>query len=844
MRSTSSLNKPLPIDALIPEILKQVRSQKNLVITASPGSGKTTRVPPALLASHIVPANKKILVLVPRRVAAKYAALRVAEEAGEDCGQSIGYQFRFEKKVSANTKLLFITEGLLLRFVLTDSTLQDVGCVILDEFHERHLHTDLAFALLKNLQNTRRPDLKILVMSATIEAQLVAKALGDCAVIEQFTTPHPLSLNYHALPERETLESAVARVVGQVVRQGFAKHGHILVFLQGMAQIRKCEEALLALRLNDVLVLPLHGDLSRSDQDLIFAETSQTKIILATNIAESSVTIPGVRTVIDSGLHRQARFSVWSGLPSLVTVPVSQASAIQRAGRAARTAAGQCIRLFSEYDFSCRPAYDAPEIRRSELSQALLELMACGLTNFEQIPWFELPPAGHVQQAVALLNYLGAVQNDRLTELGERMTTLPMHPRLSRLLLAAQPTDCFNEALVLAARLSEGVSENLNLIEDLQSSVLPETVRRAATAWSDILVKSKNAGAAGAFHFRATAMSNSTRQALSEIFFQAFPDRVAKIRARHVRRGEKLVDEWVLALGGEVLVESGKIDPKQDFITIVDARSTSQQKSSKTTPWISAYLPLHEEQLLAGPKELLQETSELTWDAAREAVLQTEELKYGTLVLSASKGTPQDPQATLVLLVRQLFKWDLVKMDALSCSDLEHAIKHYQDPAAFLGAWARVELLYKFCKIELDVAGIASPGKALQMALLGLYQKSEVRECDLGARLIAALPPEDMARIQQQLPEKIQLSKGRPIKVHYAPGQKPWIESRLQDFFGQKKTPSLLNGQVPLTVHLLAPNGRAVQVTSDLAGFWLNTYPTVRLQLMRRYPKQQWPEKP
>lgn len=833
----------LPIDELLPEILENIRIHKNLVITASPGSGKTTRVPPAVLKSGIMGEGKKILVLVPRRVAAKYAAERVAYEMNEECGQTVGYQFRFEKRRSSQTQILFVTEGLLMRFVLSDPSLKDVGLVILDEFHERHLHSDVAFLLIKNLQNTTRPDLKILVMSATMEANAVMKALGECGHINQTLKPHELSLYYQPLQEREFLENAVARVVQSVLRQGFLQHGHILVFLPGMAQIRKCEEILLALNAPKTQIFVLHGDLSRRDQDLIFDQTENIKIILSTNIAESSVTIPGVHTVIDSGLHRQAQFSSWSGLPFLVTAPVSQASATQRAGRAARTGKGQCIRLYSEHDYSCRQAFDVPEIRRSELSQVLLELMACGFTDFEKTPWFEVPPAGHIQQALALLQYLGAVQNGVLTPMGEHMTALPMHPRLSRLLLSAQKTDVFAEALVLAAKLSEGVSDSLNLVENLQSAALPDTVKRVAQTWHEILAKN-NSKLIGSFHFQAKALSKMALQELSDIFFQAFPDRVAKIRTRHVKRGEKLVDEWVMSLGGEVLVESGKIDPKLDFITIVEARSTSQQKSSKTTPWVSGYVALAEEQLLDGPKELLQETSELIWDNAREAILQAEDLKYGSLVLSSSKGVPQNPEATLALLLKQLFKWDLAKMNDLSCSDLEHAIKHYQDPETFLASWARLELYQKFYKTEPDAKIVASPGEALKMALLGISQWRELRDCDLGARLLAALPSEDVARIQEQLPEKIQMFKGRPIKIHYAPQQKPWIESRLQDFFGTKKTPSLLNGQLPLTVHLLAPNGRAVQVTSDLAGFWQNTYPSVRIQLMRRYPKHQWPENP
>lgn len=830
----------LPIDELIPKIIAAIKSHSVLIVQSSPGSGKTTRIPPALLKSTHADGGKKILVLVPRRLAAKCAALRVAEELGEEVGAQVGYQFRFEKIIGKSTRLIFITEGMLMRYLVGDPFLSEFGCVILDEFHERHLHTDVALALLRHLQNTTRPELKLLVMSATLDTAALARALGDAPVITQESPPHPLSILYSPVEKDTRLESAVVKMTGRVLADTSRKSGHILVFLPGMAMIRRCEEEFARLLKNkpDCVVIPLHGELARSEQERIFVLDGKTKIILATNIAESSLTIDGVHTVIDSGLHRQMRFSGWSGIPALVTASTSKASAIQRAGRAARQGPGVCIRLYSEYDFNGRPDFDRPEIQRSELSQMLLEILAMGIASPDCLPWFEAPAPAALAQAWELLEDLSAITiHNKITGIGREMVRFPLHPRLARLLLAARDHQNLDAAVRLTACISEGIFPSVNLLGISPNTSLPESVRRTMRQINAYFDAGHDAAGAS-----KSASNFSGSASLSEVFFYGFPDRVAR-RQNNTPMKNANMSEWLFCGGGTATLPLSDTPQDTDFICVMDARSSQTLSAKSTKTSITAYIPISEEVLLAGPERLLKEYNEVVWDDRRQSVLAVRELRYGQIILENSNAKAEISDARTDLFLRHALGLSAAKLASYSTSDIFHALSHFQDAEEFLSAWERVRLMREHYP-QLDWQGFPDTiGEALKKSLSETTSAEELRDVDLGGKLVALLPPAARAQLDFKLPRDILLPSGRRSRIHYEADKAPWIASRMQDFFGMKETPKLMDGRIRLSVHLNAPNNRAVQITTDLASFWQNTYPTLRTQLMRRYPRHQWPEK-
>ncbi|HZY59184.1 MAG TPA: helicase-related protein, partial [Candidatus Binataceae bacterium] len=437
----------LPVDSILPEMIASLKRSPNLVIEAPPGAGKTTRVPPALL--DIV--SGEVVVLEPRRIAARLAARRVAWEMGEQVGQTIGYQVRFEEAISARTRVRFVTEGVLTRRLLSDPTLKGVGAVVLDEFHERHLESDLALALLKRLQRTR-PDLRIIVMSATLDTDEVAQYLGGCPILRSEGRLFEVSIR-HLPYSPKTLEAQLTDALETLIAE--EPSGDVLAFLPGAAEIRRAmRESQAVARRVGLLVLPLHGDLSPAEQDRAIAPAHQRKVILATNVAESSVTVEGVNAVIDSGLARIATYSQWTGLPTLHVGRVTKASAKQRAGRAGRTGPGRVLRLYGLEDYQRRPEHDAPEIARSDLSQLCLALRAMRIGDLE---WLDPPPEAAVQSAEALLDRLGATK-----ERAHQLARYPLHPRLSRILIAAMERGVGEDGCIAAALLGSGARSEKN----------------------------------------------------------------------------------------------------------------------------------------------------------------------------------------------------------------------------------------------------------------------------------------------------------------------------------------------------------------------------------------------
>ena len=772
-----SRKSALPVDAILPEMIESLRQTPNLVIEAPPGAGKTTRVPPAVL--DVVQGN--VIVLEPRRIAARLSARRVAWELGEEAGETVGYQVRFEEKTGPRTRLHFVTEGILTRRLMSDPTLKGVDAVILDEFHERHLDSDLALALLKRLQQTR-PALSIIVMSATLDAAPIARFLGDCPVLRSEGRMFPLSIR-HMPYSPESLQVQVRKAVELLLRE---KHsGHMLAFLPGIAEIRQtmreCESAA---RSAGLLLLPLHGDLTPAEQDQAVMSSLTRKLILATNVAESSVTVEGVTAVIDSGLARIATYSPWTGLPTLQVGRVSKASATQRAGRAGRTALGEVLRLYPEEDYLLRPQQDSPEIARSDLSQLLLTLRVMKAGHFNEVDWLDAPPAEAVEFAESLLDQIGAKG-----EMAERMSRYPLSPRLSRILVAAIDRGVGEDGCRVAAILSLGErNEKSDLLEALDRAPSPRERQHAEQL------------------LRAARLSGKPRHdddALLLSVLAGFPDRVACRRS-----GSQIM------LSNGVTAEVAGAAHGYEFMMAIDV----EDRKEKPMPLVRMTARIEPEWLLDLFPERVKESSTVVWNRTNERVEQVNALLYDKLVIDESRGPAPDGAAA----------------DLLACRALEVGIDQFVEK----------ELLDQHLA-RLAFAGFDAPDipQTLRELCLGLHSFGELKNAADG--FIALLEQQVNGRLLNDLaPLSVRLASGRQTKIHYEQERPPWISSRLQDFFGMTESPKIGPNKTPLVAHLLAPNHRAVQTTTDLAGFWERLYPQVRKELMRRYPRHQWPDRP
>lgn len=778
MASEHPLNRrdPLPVDALLPAIVASLGTAPNLVIEAAPGAGKTTRIPPALL--DVV--DGEVIVLEPRRIAARMAARRVAYELGEQVGERVGYQVRFEDVSGPRTRLRFVTEGVLTRRMISDPKLKNVGAVVLDEFHERHLDGDLALALLKRLQQ-HRPELRIVVMSATLEAAPVAAFLGGCPALRSEGRVFPIAVQ-HMPYSAQPLEIQVQQAVDLLLRDG--EHGHILTFLPGAAEIRRamraCEQS--AAR-HGFLGLPLHGDLSPAEQDRAVAPSTEQKLILATNVAESSLTVDGVTAVIDSGLARIATHSPWTGMPSLQVGRISKASARQRAGRAGRTAPGRVLRLYAEEDFHHRPDHDEPEIVRADLSQLCLTMRAMGTEHARDLEWLDPPPQPSVDRAESLLDRLGA----HGAAAGE-LARYPLPPRYARVIVEAIKRGVGEKACrAMALLASGGRTTRTDLLDAIEGELDPRTLQQA-TQLRRIA--------------RVDKRSHENDDALLMAVLAGFPDHVGR------RKGKQ-----VLLANGTSAEIASDAHIGYEFLVAVDA----EDRKDKPMPIVRMTSRIEPDWLIDLFPDRVTEQTALTWNRSAERVESVSALMYDDLVLQDWRGQSADGTAAA---------------EMLSEKALEAGLERFVDADALHNLLQRIA-----------VAGFGTPDlrKVLSDVCFGMASFSELRSAS--ARILQTLEASvDARRLHELAPATVRLQAGRQTKVNYEPGKPPWIASRLQDFFGMRETPRVGPDRTPVVVHLLAPNGRAVQTTTDLAGFWVRLYPQVRKELMRRYPRHSWPE--
>jgi len=839
----------LPIDVLLPDIVAAMRETGCVVLKAPPGAGKTTRVPRAFLDAGLDAAGE-ILVCQPRRLPARMAAMRVAEELGEPVGKRIGYTVRFEDESSAATRVRFVTEGILLRRLIEQPTLPGVAAVILDEFHERHLDTDLALGLLFALRKGARPDLGLCVMSATLEPEPIAEYLGDAPILRSEGRTFPVDVSYHEDTDRRTVEQQVAGAVRRVLQS--APEGDVLVFLPGASEIRRTAEALEGMaREQNVLLLPLHGDLPLAEQGRVVAPSRQRKVVLSTNVAETSVTIDGVVAVVDTGLARTAVHSPWTGLPTLKIAKISQASAEQRAGRAGRTRPGVALRLFSRHDFSLRPGYDLPEVARLDLAGTLLTLSSIGVAKPASWRWFETPPDAAMVAADQLLRRLSAIDaTGKITELGRSMLRFPVHPRLARMLCEGERRGVVAGASVLAAMLSErdirksarvSFSAGVRVADGADALEVLDRYQQAADArfsadkmrGLDLEPRAVDAVRRAARQFQdragrdpAPAPRNATArdEALGLCALAGFPDRVAR------RRGGKNANdahaEVVLCGGGSARIGS---TPAEDLLVALDVHEL-QAGMGRSAAEVRLAVAIAPDHLLDLCADGVVEENSLQWNTGSLRVERVERLRYGLVILDETRRPAEASPETGAVL------YEAVRGQASA------PVGEEGDP--LLGLQARLKVLAAaFPEEKLPTLDGDAVQEMLRHACAQCTSMVELNAVAPLSLWLGEQPPRVRQLLEREAPERTSLPGGRSVRVNYENDERPpWIESRLQDFFGLKVGPSVCAGRVPLVLHLLAPNMRAVQVTRDLAGFWKQHYPSIRKELGRRYPRHSWPE--
>jgi ATP-dependent helicase HrpB len=807
--------KPLPIDASMDAVRDAIARAGACVLEAPPGAGKTTRVPPALLEM----VSGDVVVLEPRRMAARMAARRVADERGEKVGETVGYAVRFEEARGPKTRLHFVTEGVLTRRLAADPTLEGVSAIVLDELHERHVHTDVALALVRRLREGARRDLVVVAMSATLDAAPVAKFLG-ADVVRSEGRVHPLTIVHEDVPDDRALELRVASAVRRALTESAS--GHVLVFLPGAGEIRRAMDACAsAAQKFDAVVLPLHGELPPDEQDRAVSPSSRRKVIVSTNVAESSVTIEDVVAVVDSGLVRRAEHSPYTGLPSLKVEKASRASCTQRAGRAGRTRDGFVYRLYPRADFESRPEQETPELLRVDLASTLLELRAGGIES--DLTWLDAPPEKSLTAAKDLLARLGATDaSGAITDLGRAMMRMPLHPRLARVVVEAERRGVADDGVTAAALLGE---RDIRLATRMKpGNAFSPRKSDLATDRSDVLAMMDalfegadvDRGAVRRVELAKKQLRRFVREpqrlsgkaaedALLVAILAGYTDRVAR----------RLSGRSLALAGGKAELAETSVVRDAPLMVAVDAEQRGGtalvRVASEVTP----------EQLVEIAGDRLDEQSTVEWNASSERAERVTRLVYDGLAIEETRVPASGAEASALLLRAALDKGlTALAGDSLDDLRIRVAFAHTADASIPLLEDAALE-------------------EALRACCEGRSSFAELREAGAADLVRASLP---IAKIDRLAPTRITLPSGRVTRIHYEPGKPPFIASRMQDFFGLRETPRA--GNAPLTLHLLAPNQRAVQVTSDLAGFWERHYPKIRKELMRKYPRHAWPEDP
>ena len=853
----------LPIYDIESELIARLRADKRLILSAPTGSGKSTQVPQMLL-KHGLLGNGHVVVLQPRRLATRLLAARVAAELGVKLGEEVGYQIRFENVTSPRTKIRFVTEGVLLRQMIDDPGLRGVSAILFDEFHERHLYGDITLAQALDQQEKHRPDLLLAVMSATLNAGELERYLNSsgrpsegattkgfsCATLSSEGRTYPVTVEY--LPHRTGVNGPP---VWELAADEFSRYvdgggeGDVLVFMPGGFEISQTIDAIRNSRAaKGFIVLPLHGELPPKDQDAAVARHAQRKVVVATNVAETSITIDGVRLVIDSGLARIARYDANRGLNTLLIEKISQANADQRTGRAGRTAPGTCIRLWSRSEHDERVPHEMPEIRRLDLSEVVLTLKASGVGDLRQFRWLEKPDEISLTHAEQLLADLGAIHEGNITAIGRKMLAFPLHPRYARMLLAAQQYGCVHQACLVAA-LTQGrdlLMRNTGKdVESAREDLLGEKTSSdfwiVMRAWSFAFnhqfrldacrrlgIHSVTAKQVGPLFDQFLRLAKDegldTRPqevpdvALQKCILIGFSDRVARrldqgtLRCElvHGRRGvlarESRVQQSPLFVAAEIREVEGRDGEVNTILSLATAIEVD---------WLKELFP-----------DDLQSVVHVQYDAQQKRVLAAELLRFRDLALTAKRLDPPPAEASARLLAEEILAGRLL------LPNWDHHVEQWL---------ARLNLLCKECA-DLQLPAITGDDKKaiIEQLCHGAVSYKDIKEREVKPIVMSWLSAAQRELLDRHAPERLTLPNGRTPKVNYEPGKPPYISLRIQELYDVNQTPKIALGRVPVTVHILTPGMKPIQVTQDLASFWREHYPRIKSELSRKYPRHLW----
>jgi len=805
----------LPVKEIIPQVQETLSNQSALIISAPPGAGKSTLLPLTLL-DHPAIGNKKILMLEPRRLAAKTIAQRMADLLGENVGETVGYRIRFETKISSNTQIEVLTEGILTRMLHEDQALEETGLIIFDEFHERSIHADVALALSKEAQQILRPDLKLLIMSATLDIPSLSELL-QAPVIESKGKQYPVEIHYTNTQDISMLPDLTAKAVKDAVK----KHeGDALVFLPGQGEIRKCEE-MLKQALPNFLIYPLYGQLPWSQQykAIMPDKNGMRKIVLATSIAETSLTIEGIKIVVDSGFGRTSKFDPNSGLSRLETVQISEDMADQRAGRAGRLSPGVCYRMWSKATQHRLAAHRSPEIEDADLAPLMLDLAEWGIQNANELTWLTPPPAGHLSQAKEVLHDLEALEDNKITNHGKAIHRLPCHPRIAHMLLMADTMDLVPLAADTAAILEErdplpreaGIDINLRI----------EALRRYRS----------NTGKGGKFG-RIEKVSQQYRKLFKVeadnnpfdpfetglLLAYAYPERIASSRPGNNA-------QFQLA-NGKLAMAGHKDDLAHESwlaVAHIDARDGMGK--------IFMAAPLN-------PKDLapmVKEKEIITWDTRKGGVIASKDLRIGAIVLrSTPLAVPNQSQIEKAIC-------NAIKSNGENLLAFDQTVEQWQNRVLSLRTW----------RLEESWPDVSTPHllnsceEWLNPYLNTIKTPDDLKKLDLLDILHHSLPFEKQEALNRLAPTRLEVPSGSSIKLSYkSNGEPPILAVRLQEVFGLLETPTINEGKTSVLMHLLSPGFKLVQITGDLKSFWNDAYFEVKKDLKARYPKHEWPENP
>ncbi|HET9054857.1 MAG TPA: ATP-dependent helicase HrpB [Cyclobacteriaceae bacterium] len=805
-----------PILDVIPELKEKLSAHPTVILQAPPGAGKSTVLPLQLLTEPWL-ADKKIIILEPRRLAARSVAMRMASLHNEEAGETIGYRVRFENKVSARTRVEVVTEGILTRMIQTDNALEDIGLIIFDEFHERSLQADLALALAHQVQGLLRNDLRLLIMSATLDGEKISERLGRAPVLTSEGRQFPVTC-IHVPPDKEAkLAVSVTQTVIKALRE---QKGDLLVFLPGAGEINRVEQQLNEANIH-AMVTPLYGDLPfKKQQEAILPDAGGArKIVLATSIAETSLTIEGITAVIDSGYARVPRFDPRSGLTRLETIRVTKDAADQRAGRAGRLGPGVCYRMWSAATERMLQPSRQPEILEADLTTLVLELAQWGIQDVEQLNWITVPPAGTIRQATELLHALDALEENKITARGKEMLKLPTHPRLAHMLLVSEDKALATDvASILEERdpLPRESGSDLSLrVEALRKwragervhaerSVL-ERIERLALAWRKV--------------FKISADNTApVDEEVGRLIMAAYPERIA-------HQQEKQGIRYKLANGRTAALPQHDALMREEWLAIADLDAGAKEGK------IFLAAPVSKEYLLVQAHE--QES--VKWDSERGMITAQVESRWGNVVI-ASKPLQKIPDEQRIKIL-----CEAVRGEGLKLLNWNDSHTQWQARVLSLRTWRENEPWPDVSEAAL----LETCEEWLAPFLNSANKRSDLQRLEVQPMLDAVLAWEQQQTLDKLAPGKLHVPSGSQISVRYFPdGAPPVMEVRLQEMFGLPETPVINEGNTKILLHLLSPGYKPVQVTQDLKSFWHTTYHEVRKELRMRYPKHAWPEDP